>query len=181
MFSKIGTSGKFFLRTSWQNLSFSTKAIVLKLSDALCNPREKPPMPENRSRWLSFTVPVKDPPNARDFPFLYDTTSTLTIRWSLRLVKSQYVLGEMILEIVVFCRSRVRPFLVWNHLWSEHWCSQVLSYWVWLSHLGPTTRTVIWTFTVLFWFRPTDCTLFIHLLFPLSFCYITLKWVRFLT
>jgi len=130
---------------------------------------------------ISTLVPVQHSPNARDFSFLYDTTSTLTIRWSFRLVKSQDVLGEMILEIVVFCCSRVCPFLVWNHLWSKHWCSQVLSYWVWLSHLGPTTRTVIWTFTVLFWFRPTDCTLFIHLLFPLSFCYITLKWVRFLT
>ena len=54
-FSKIGTSGQFVLSHCRRRLSFSTNPTVLK-PPVLSSPSENPPMPENRSRTLSFGV-----------------------------------------------------------------------------------------------------------------------------
>jgi len=44
---------KFFLNTCWQNLSFSTNAIVSKYP-VLSKPRLNPPIPENKSNNFNF-------------------------------------------------------------------------------------------------------------------------------
>ena len=51
--SIIGMFLKFFCNTFWQNLSFSTKAIVSKWPVA-SSPKLKPPMPLNKSKTVSL-------------------------------------------------------------------------------------------------------------------------------
>ena len=49
---------KFFCNTFWQNLSFSTKAIVSKWPVA-SSPKLKPPMPLNKSNTLYLLSIIK--------------------------------------------------------------------------------------------------------------------------
>ena len=64
--SKHGTPGQCFAKTFLQNGSISQKAIVSN-PPVLCKPKENPPIPENKSKTVNFSI--ISPPEG-DIPIL---------------------------------------------------------------------------------------------------------------